>query len=304
MTRRAGEATLLRLLSPFAAALASPGTREVVVNRPGRFAVEGSDGWTWHDAPELTYARLDAIATLSAARTSKRVGPDRPTCSSVLPGGERIATARPPATAPGTVSLNIRRRAKDFTPTLGWLEAQGYFRPVPGRGADWWQRAVAANKTVLVVGSIGSSKTTFAEALLRAIPLHRRLVTIEDTPEWLDLPHENWLPLYFDGERRTAIDCVQEAMRQRPDDIPFQELRGPEAWAFLRARVIGHRTIGTVHAADCAAAFDAVALMVRQSEEGRTLPESTVDGLLRQHIDVVAHVSRDPFRITEVMELR
>jgi type IV secretion system protein VirB11 len=299
-----GEATLLRLLEPFREALAKPGTREIVVNLPGRFAVEGADGWTWHDAPELTFKRLDAIATLAASRTSKRVGPDRPSCSSVLPGGERIFAARPPAAAPGTIRLSIRRRAKDFVPTLGWLQEQGYFRRTPGFDAAYWQRAMDGEKTVLIAGQIGSSKTTFADAMLRAIPLHRRLLTIEDTPEWLDLPHENWCALYFDGERRTATDCLQDAMRMRPDDLPFQELRGVEAWAFLRARVIGHRSITTVHAHDCATALQAVALMVRQSLEGRALEADTVHGLLRQHIDVVAHVARDPFRVTEVLELR
>lgn len=300
----AGETTLLRLLGPFAAALAQPGTREVVVNRPGRFGVEGGNGWTWHDAPDLTYRRLDAIATLAAARTAKRVGPDRPTCTSVLPGGERITVARPPATAPGVVSLNIRRRAKDFTPTLGWLEETGYFREVPGYGAAWWQEAIRQGKTVLVAGAIGSGKTTFTDALLRAIPPHLRLVTVEDSPEWIDLPHENWDALYFDGVSRTATDCFEIALRKRPDWLPFQELRGGEAWAFLRARVVGHPSITTIHAADCASAFDALALMVRQSQEGRGMEEATVRGLLRQHIDVVAYCARDPFRVAEVMEVR
>ncbi|MBU8541783.1 ATPase, T2SS/T4P/T4SS family [Falsiroseomonas tokyonensis] len=300
----AGEATLLGLLAPFAAVLARPGTREIVVNRPGRFGVEGDDGWTWHDAPELTFARLDAILTLAASRTSKRVGPDRPSASSVLPGGERIMGARPPAAPPSTITLAIRRRAKDFTPTLEWLEEGGYFAAVPGRGAAWWRRAVEAGRTILVAGAIGSSKTTFAEALIRAVPADRRLVTIEDTPEWMDLPHENWSPLYFDGERRTATDCLQDAMRLRPDWLPFQELRGAEAWAFLRARVVGHPSVTTIHGGDPAAAIEAAALMVRQSPEGRSLEAATVHGLLRQHVDLVAHCARDPYRLTAVMELR
>jgi type IV secretion system protein VirB11 len=298
------ESTLLRLLDPFATALALPGTREIIVTRPGRFVVEGDDGWTWHDAPELTYKRLDAIATLAASRGSKRIGPDRPACSSVLPGGQRIAVARPPATPAGTINMNIRKRAASFTPTLPWLEQTGYFRDVPQYGAAFWQGVIQRNQTVLVCGQIGSSKTTFAESLLRAIPLNQRLVTIEDTPEWLDLPHQNWSPLYFDGERRTATDCLQDALRMRPDWLPMQEMRGAEAWAFLRARVIGHPSITTVHATDCASAFDALALMVRQSQEGRGMEEATVMKLLRQHIDVVAHCAREPFRITEVMEVR
>jgi type IV secretion system protein VirB11 len=301
---QAGEATLRRLLEPFAEALARPGTREIVVNKPGRFGVEGEDGWTWHDAPELTYRRLDAIATLAAARNSKRVGPDRPTCTSVLPDNERITIARPPATAPGVVSLNIRRRAKDFTPTLGWLQDTGYFRQVPGYDAAYWQRQIEAGRTILVAGAIGSSKTTFAEALLRAIPSHRRLVTIEDSPEWIDLPHENWDALYFDGVSRTATDCFEIALRKRPDWLPFQELRGAEAWAFLRARVIGHESITTIHAADCASAFDALELMIRQSQEGRTMDKETVRGLLRQHIDIVAYCAREPFRVADVLEVQ
>lgn len=299
-----GEATLRRLLEPFAAALAQPGTREIVVNRPGRFGVEGEQGWSWHDAPALTFARLDAIAILAASRSSRQLGPDRPAASSILPGGERIMIARPPATPPGTITLAIRRRAKDFTPTLAWLEAGGYFAALPSHGAAWWQRAIAAGQTVLIAGAIGSSKTTFAEALIRAIPAERRLVTIEDTPEWLELPQENWSPLYFDGERRSATDCLQDAMRLRPDDLLFQELRGAEAWAFLRARVIGHRSITTIHGADPAAALEAAALMVRQSAEGRALEAGTVHGLLRQHIDIVAHCARDPYRLTAVLELR
>lgn len=297
------ESTLLRLLEPFASALALAGTREIIVNVPGRFGVEGDDGWQWHDAPVLTFKRLDAIATLAASRTSKRFGVDRPTCSAVLPGGERIAIARPPATAAGTIKLNIRKRAKSFTPTLPWLEAGGYFNHVPGYDAMFWQDAIDSNKTILVCGSIGSSKTTFAEALLRAIPQNLRLVTIEDTPEWLDLPHENWAPLYFDGERRSAIDCLREARRMRPDWLPMQELLGDEAWAFLGALIVGHPGITTVHSDNCASAFDAIAVMIRQSQEGRGMEEQTVNKLLRQHIDIVAHCAREPFRITEVMEV-
>ena len=300
-----GEAVLRSLLRPFAAALAMEGTREIVVNRPGHYGVEGGNGWTWHEDASLTYERLDAIATVAAAQQARRIGPDRPTITGKLPDGERLFAARPPATAPGIVSINIRRRAADFVPTLPWLAEGGYFRELD-QAVDWpafWQRAIVDRRTILVCGEVGSSKTTFAEALLRAIPLHLRIVTIEDTGEWQDLPHENWMPLYFDGERRTATDCVQDALRMRPDWTPMQEVRGPEAWAFLRVQIIGAPGITTIHATDCRAALDAMALMVRQSPEGRAMDESTVLGLLREHIDIVAHCARQPFRITEVMEI-
>ena len=44
--------------------------------------------------------------------------------------------------------------------------------------------------------------------------------------------------------------------------------------------------------------------MVRQSPEGRSLEAATVHGLLCQHVDLVAHCARDPYRLTAVMEVR
>jgi type IV secretion system protein VirB11 len=298
-----GDATLRRLLTPFAAALARPDVREIVVNTPGRFGVEGDDGWTWHDAPELDFRHLDALGTLAASRSARRFGTGGPTFTGVLPDGERIAVARPPATPPGTIQINIRSRAKSFTPTLEWLAERGYFNPVPGYGVDYWRAAILAEKSILVCGAIGSSKTTFAEALLRAIPLHKRIVTIEGSPEWFNLPHENWAPLYFDGTNRTATDCIEETLRKRPDWAPFQEVIGREAWGLLRVRITGHATITTIHAENCRGGPEALATMARQSDEGRSMPEDVLRWHIKNAFHIVAHCSREPFRVDEVWEV-
>ena len=47
-------AILDHYLAPIRPHLDAEGVTEVVVNRPGEFAVEDADGWRWVDAPDLT----------------------------------------------------------------------------------------------------------------------------------------------------------------------------------------------------------------------------------------------------------
>ena len=322
---RPGERTLRLLLEPIAAVLADPAVTDAVVNRPGELGLERNGVWSWHAVPALTLERLDAIATLCAALTQQDVGPERPLCASVLPDGQRVQIARPPAVAAGTLSLTIRRPSS-FTPTIAGLAAGGLFartRPVGGgpdhaakllalhRSRDWerfFPAAVRAKKTVIVTGDTGSGKTTFAKALIQAIPAEERLVTIEDTPEFIGLPQRNRVALFYSkGEQGVARvrseDLIEAALRMRPDRILMQELRDGAAFTFLRAVAAGHPgAITTCHAGSAAGAFDALRLMVKQHEAGRHLADADVRALLRQRIDVVAHCRRGPdgFALEEV----
>jgi type IV secretory pathway ATPase VirB11/archaellum biosynthesis ATPase len=156
-----GEATLRRIMEPMRAALSDPDTREVVVNKSGEFGVENTKGWSWHEAPSLTFDTLDAIAILAARFTSQDFGKFRPACSSRLPDGERITMARPPVTPPDTINLTIRKRAANFTPTLEWMEERGWFNFLPSRVGGWpaWLREQIEHKrTIIFTGETGSSK--------------------------------------------------------------------------------------------------------------------------------------------------
>jgi type IV secretion system protein VirB11 len=105
----------------------------------------------------------------------------------------RLGPARRPARADlpaaGTLSLTIRRPSS-FAPTIGSLAAGGLFARTEASGrrvhpldaelaelhrAKDWERffplAVQAKKTLIATGDTGSGKTTFAKALIQAIPL-------------------------------------------------------------------------------------------------------------------------------------
>ena len=323
---RPGETTLRLLLAPIAPSLADPDVTEIVINRPGEAGIETRQGWRWLDLPDLTFSRLDMIATLCAALSQQDVGPERPLCGSVLPDGQRVQICRPPAVAAGTLSLTIRRPSA-FAPTISTLAAGGLFsrtegattRAHPldrelmalhaaGRWEEFFPLAVRARKTIIATGDTGSGKTTFAKALIQAVPLDERLVTIEDTAEFIGLPQRNLVSLFYSkGDQGLARvrseDLIEAALRMRPDRVLMQELRDGAAFTFIRSIAAGHPgSITTCHAGSAAGAFDALRLMVKQHDAGRHLADADVRVLLRQLVDVVVHCRRDQrgFAIEEV----
>lgn len=327
---RPGETTLRHLLDTtgLSPALAHAATTEVVVNEPGRFGVEQDGRWTWHDAPALDFDALEAIAILSAHMGGKDVGGRIHACASALPDGQRIKMVLPPAVASGTVSLTIRRRALSFVPTLEWLAERDYFEMLnPAvnwcdyfahdvlRGRPRGSDAIPVRKTVVICGEIGSSKTTMGEALLRALDPTLRLLTVEGSAEWRDLPSDNWKPLYYDDADPVGATLrVQDAMQMAPVVLAFGELRGSggDAWAFTRALRTGTPGITTVHAPNARRAFHSIEAMIKQSPEGRGYEPAEIHAQLRQSIGVICHAvrflpsgpdERTRYRLTEVLEV-
>lgn len=313
---RPGEHPLRLFLIPMAAALADPATTEVVVNRPCEFGVEAHGKWTWHDAPSLDALRCHAIGSLAAAMMRQDVGPSQPLCASVLPDGQRIQVCLPPATAPGIVSLTVRKPPTS-APSMDVLADGGLFSATTGthlaphpadaelvalHAAGDWRRffplAVLARKNIVAAGATGSGKTTFARALLQCIPSDERILTIEDTPEFGTLPQRNAVSLYYSkGDqgmaRIKAEDLIEAALRMRPDRILLQEVRDAGAGAaFVRGVATGHPgSITTCHADSPDGAFDVLR---------RFLADPEARSIIRSTIDIVVHCARDPYRITQV----
>ena len=315
---RPGERVLRLMTVPIAGFLDDPDTTEVVIHRLREVGVERRGQWSWHDVPAFDYDRLDGIATLCAAMSHQDVGPDRPLCASVLPDGQRVQICRPPAVASGTISLTIRRPSS-FNPDLGALAAGGLFsrtdvaqlraHPLDAelgalhQARDWarfFPLAVRARKTIILTGDTGSGKTTIAKALIQEIPLDERLVTVEDTAEFIGLPHRNLVALFYSkgGQGLAKVrseDLIEAALRMRPDRILMQELRDGAAFTFIRSIAAGHPgSITTCHASNASGAFDALRLMIKQHEAGKHLADPDVRLLLRQRVDVIAHCEKRP----------
>jgi type IV secretion system protein VirB11 len=312
-------------LAPLTGMLARPDVTDIYVNRPGELWIETSGGEIErHEAPALDDATLARLARQIAALSHQGISREHPLLSATLPDGARVQVVAPPATR-GPLALAIRKHVspdlalEDYVAAGAFadtrardsldrsevdraLAAQLAKGDIPGMLAS----AVKARKNILVSGGTSTGKTTFLNALLREVPAGERLILIEDTPE-LKVHHENAVGLLAArselGEARvSANDLVAASLRMRPDRIILGELRGEEAFAFLRAINTGHPgSMTTVHADGAERAIEQVVLLVLQA--GTQLSRDDVRHYIKSTVDVFVQLERiaGKRRIAEVV---
>jgi type IV secretion system protein VirB11 len=301
-------------LRPLAPWLDRDDVTDILINAPGEVWVETLGGaMQRHFAPELTDAALWRLAGQIAAATHQGINREHPMLAATLPNGARVQVVAPPATR-GAMAIAIRKHVvtdlglDDYVSTGAFDEARGVglrdrsavdealkTSLTSGDFAEFLRAAVRGRKNIIVSGGTSTGKTTFLNALVKEIPAQERLIVIEDTPE-VRLTHPNAVGLVAArgelGEARvSAEDLLQAALRMRPDRIILGELRGPEAYSFLRAVNSGHPgSITTVHADSPRAALDQIALMVLQA--GANLRRSEIIDYVSGVVGVAVQLSR------------
>lgn len=301
-------------LAPLAFALDRADVTDIYINRPGELWLETLGGKIErHEVSALDGPLLSRLARQVAALNHQGISREHPLLSASLPGGSRIQIAQPPATR-GEIAIAIRKHVSADLTLDDYVSADA-FREVRAAGnaqsaaidhvrklvdagdiGNALREAVRGRLNILISGGTSSGKTTFLNALIREIPEGERLILIEDTPE-IRLTHDNSVGLIAArsalGEAHvTANDLVSASLRMRPDRIILGELRGPEAFAFLRAVNTGHPgSMTTIHADSVERAFEQLALLVL--EGGSTLQRQDILAYVRMTVDVVLQLRRD-----------
>lgn len=299
-------------LAPFEGPLRRPDVTDIYVNRPGEIWLETLGGSIErHDAPELSETILARLARQVAALNHQGISREHPLLSASLPDGSRIQIAASPATR-GPMAIAIRRHVSaglslDDYKDIGAFE--GVRRDRSGTDILDSVRnlvdagditaalrvAVRSRLNILVSGGTSTGKTTFLNALVSEIPKTERLIFIEDTPE-IRITHENAIGLVAArselGEASvTANDLVSACLRMRPDRIILGELRGNEAFAYLRAINTGHPgSITTIHADSPDGAIEQLALLVLQG--GGQLTRSDIREYVAASVGVIVQLER------------
>lgn len=303
---------LRQALAPFATYLARTDVTDLYVNRPGELWLETLGGGIERfERPELNERLLLRLAEQVAALTSQGINAEHPILSAILPDGARVQFIAPPATRSG-MAMAIRKhqsahlRLDDYAANgamqghaVDTLQAQ--LRSLKARGdhVGLLRLAVHQRLNILVSGGTSTGKTTFLNALIQEIPKEERLILIEDTPE-LELHHPNAVGLVaarsaLGQAAVTAEDLLNASLRMRPDRIILGELRGPEAFTFLRAVNTGHPgSMTTIHADSPARAIEQLALLVLQS--GTRLDRDSIGHYVRSSIDVYVQLARQAGR--------
>jgi type IV secretion system protein VirB11 len=283
------------------------GVNEISINRPGELWVEQYGRMQRYEAPELDLEHLKALGRLIAQSTEQKLSEEAPLLSANLPEGYRVQVVFPPACEPRTVVMSIRKQSV-LNFDLNEYEKLGAFKhTVVGKRENtvdaelqalldakdikgFIRGAVRAHKNIIVSGGTSTGKTTFFNAMLKEIPVEERVITCEDAREIVldHLPNHVHLIASKGGQGRAQVnvqDLIEACLRLRPDRLMLGELRGKEAFSFLRAVNTGHPgSISTLHADTPDLAIEQLILMVMQAGLGLDRDQ------IKEYIQSVIHV--------------
>lgn len=305
-------AALQTYLLPFDSIFAEKGINEVMVNKPGEIWIERYGELSMIPMPKLDTNHLLGLGRLIAQSTDQVISEATPLLSATLPNGYRVQVVFPPSCEPGSIIFSIRK-GMAMQLTLDEYAKMGAFdntniQPTSDKHdevlndylkqnkiEEFIKYAITAKKNILVSGGTSTGKTTFANAALTTIPMNERLITVEDAREVM-LQQKNTVHLLASrgGQGRANVsteDLIEACLRLRPDRIIVGELRGKEAFSFLRAVNTGHPgSITTLHADTPNMAFEQLKLMVMQA--GLGMPPDEIKKYIMTVIDVVVQLKR------------
>ena len=300
-------------LEPFNRIFAEDSVNEIIVNNPGEVFVEKMGEFRREFIKVLDMDHLVSLAKLIAQSTNQFISEESPILSATLPNGYRVQVVMPPAASPSSIGFAIRKGSSSHL-SLDDYERLGVFdnTEVEAKKDEdgemlktllhekqikkFLVHAISSKKNIIVSGGTSTGKTTFINAALSVIPSQERIITIEDARE-VRLPnHANKLHLLASkgGQGKSNVTTrtlIEACLRLRPDRIIVGELRGSEAFSFLRAINTGHPgSISSLHADNPSMAVEQLKLMVMQADLG--IPPNEIKGYVLSIIDIIIQLKR------------
>jgi type IV secretion system protein VirB11 len=301
-------------LNPLRYILDDEQVTEVCINKPKEAYIQRYSGWSQEKLEFASYAWCLSMAKLVGNRTKQGIDENTPLLSADLPSGERIQIVLQPAAE--QISITIRRPSSVVW-TLDELAGKGLFdrcKEASSKLDDTEQRllklkdqhnyieflklAVLSKKNILVSGVTGSGKTTATKALIMEVPCDERIIIIEDAKELIVDKHKNHVRLFYSkggqGQANVTPKMLLEAcLRMKPDRLFLAELRGEEAFEYLRVVASHPGSITSVHGHTAELALAQMLLLIRQSDAGQALKSEEIRSLLYQTIDIVLQFDSD-----------
>jgi len=324
MSQIASFRTKLACMRPY---LDDQNVTEIAVNKPYEmFVARRGQGYMERiSVPDLSLPLLESLADLIAAFTSQGTDRNRPLLSATMPidltkdiddtlrGGYRVQVVRAPSVPEQTLALCIRKPSL-LDLSLSNYQTQGAFDRVNHRSdvecsedqlqelykaQDWnnfLQLAIRMHKNIMISAGTNTGKTTFANALLKTIPLEERIITIEDSRELMPRQPNCLHLLYSRGgqgeSNASAIDLLEASLRLTGDRIIMGELRGAEAYSYLEMLNTGAGgSMSTIHANSPAMMYQRLSMMVLRA--GIALNQSQIIEYAKSLIQIVVQFRFD-----------
>lgn len=247
-----------------------------------------------------TNDRLQAAIERVARILGQDLTGQNPILNTRLPDGSRVAVVGPPSSVYGP-TLTVRKFNRWFTSDE--LVAAG---SLPRQIRDAVVGLIGQRKNGIIAGGTGSGKTTLMKALLDHVPLHERLIVIEQPAE-LKIAHPNAVRWEAVAEipgqvAVTPSQLVAAALRHRPDRIIMGEIRDECGYDLLQAMNTGHGgTLSTLHADSAVDALDRLADMALSARTN--LNQQFIRSQTGKAVDFVLYCERNSTGRRRVREL-
>jgi type IV secretion system protein VirB11 len=262
----------------------------------------------------MTYARMHGIAVMAAAQTRQEITHRSPILTADLPGELRLEAVMPPVQMPGTMALTFRRVDKELDEieampslydTSRWNQWADRKQRMQARDAlllthydagdiiSFHKELAKARKTGLFCGATGAGKTRLSKMLGGAIPLHERIIAIEDARELVIRQPNHVRHFYSGGDSGVRpAKLLKTTLRERPDRVLLAEMRDPEAAAvFISDVMAGHPgSLSTIHGGYPG---EAARRLVDLLSDGKTTGVETIIAQLEAAIDFIIPVEND-----------
>ncbi len=290
----------LQILRPY---LSEPTVNELMFNRHDQFFVEREGRMELASSPFQSEAQfealLDQIGKLKTANTANGLDFD-----GILPDGSRFHITRPPL-SPYASTLTIRK----FSAVYRGLEKLISSGLLTSKSARFLEACVLARMNIIISGSTGAGKTTLLNALCSKVPLHERVITVEDIPE-IQMSHPNWVRLVSvrgaEGKGAAMKDCLVSSLRMRPDRIVVGECRSNEAVEMMQAMNSGHEgSMTTLHANSTGDALTKLETLII-FHSGVDIPLKSLRRQIVDAVDLVVQVKKNADgkrQVEEIMEV-
>ena len=268
--------------------ISDPSIEEIWINTPERIFI-ARNGRSELTNLLLTADEVRNIVERALMWSGRRLDLSQPFVDARLPDGSRLHVAIPEITAEHW-AVNIRKhlmRNLELTDLakLGVMSLEI---------AEFLQTEVENGSNILVSGGTQAGKTTLLNALVSAIPMDERIITVEEVfelkPVLPDVIAMQTRSTNIQGEGEIPLRrLIKESLRMRPSRIIVGEVREAEALDLLIALNSGLPGMGTIHANS---ARDAIMkLQTLPLLAGENISMKFVAPTVATAIDLLVHVT-------------
>lgn len=272
--------------------LNDPEINEIMVNGPDNIFVEKNRRVITIDDAFTSDQELEETIRMFATDVHREINEANPIVDARLSSGYRVNGVLNNVALNGPI-LTIRKFSEDDIELIDMINSGSITREC----AEDLAALVNSGYNVFISGGTSSGKTTFLNALAKAINPSERAIIIEDSAELKISQLQNKVHMECRsansiGKGEVSMDkLIKTSLRMRPDRIIVGEVRGAEVVDMIQAMSTGHEgSMSTGHGNSIKGMLNRLETMYLMDSQ---IPMYSVKNQIANAIDIFVHLRRD-----------